>query len=265
MINDFSEKALQALNGCYVYALIDPRNNQVFYIGKGSNDRVFNHELESRAYNLDKAKLNTIREIEQKGLAVKKLIINWGLTEAEAIASEASLINLLNYVSRDKLTNIVSGHHVHEGLTVEEFERNYGAKCLTMADIKHNILVIKINKLYKRGMTEKELYEAVRGFWRASIENIKYNKIEYVFGVYNQLVVAVYKPDEWHYVYEMIDPPRLDELENGAYEKVKNRIYFISKNYDRIDENQQFYLHKSIAELKVNQSAQNPITYLLKN
>ena len=34
-INEFSEKALSALNGFYVYALIDPRSNDVFYIGKG--------------------------------------------------------------------------------------------------------------------------------------------------------------------------------------------------------------------------------------
>ena len=29
-----------------------------------------------------------------------------------------------------------------------------------------------------------------------------------------------------------------------------------------MDENEQFYLEKSIAGLKLNQSAQNPITYL---
>ena len=34
-MNFFSEKALQSLNGYYVYALIDPRNDNVFYIGKG--------------------------------------------------------------------------------------------------------------------------------------------------------------------------------------------------------------------------------------
>ena len=42
-LNGFSEKALDALNGFYVYALIDPRNEKVFYIGKGTGNRVFSH------------------------------------------------------------------------------------------------------------------------------------------------------------------------------------------------------------------------------
>lgn len=54
----FSEKALDHLNGFYVYALIDPRNNQVFYIGKGTGNRVFSHEIESgKSPRSEKAKL----------------------------------------------------------------------------------------------------------------------------------------------------------------------------------------------------------------
>lgn len=263
-MKNFSEKALQSLNGYYVYALIDPRTDKVFYIGKGIGDRVFNHEIESNnSPDSEKIKLQTISSIEKAGLNIERVIVNWGLTESEAFAAEASLINLLNFISEIKLSNIVAGHHVHESLTVEEFELRYGAELLKEEDIKHNILVIKINRLFHWDMTPKELYDATRGNWIVSISRVR-REIDYVFAVYNQLIVAVYKPDEWHYVREMIDVPRPHEFKNGIDENIAARVYFISKNYETLDESQQFYLHKSIAGLKVNQSAQNPVTYLMQ-
>ena len=263
MIKNFSEKASQALNGYYVYALIDPRTDKVFYIGKGIGDRVFNHEIENnKSPDSEKIKLQTISSIEKAGFNVKKVIVNWGLTESEAFAAEASLINLLNFTSDIKLSNIVAGHHVHESLTVEDFELRFGAEHLKEEDIKHNILVIKINRLFHWNMTQKELYDATRGNWKVSISRVR-REIDYVFAVYNQLVVAVYKPDEWHYVRDMIDVPRPHEFKNGIDKNSAARVYFISKNHESLDESQQFYLHKSIAELKVNQSAQNPVTYLI--
>lgn len=262
----FSEKTLQSLNGYYVYALIDPRDDKVFYIGKGIDNRVFSHEIESgKSPDSEKKKLQTINAIENCGLQVKRILIHWGLTEDEAFAAEAALINFLNFTDSLQLTNAVAGHHVHESLSVEDFETLYGAEPLSEADIKHNILVIKINKRYRRNMTAFELYEAVRGIWKASMNSIKRRNIEYVFGVYNQLIVAVYKPDEWHYVHEMVNVPRPEELDKETLAKAKDRIYFICNDYAAMDVNQCFYLHKSISELKVNQSAQNPITYLKPN
>ena len=31
--------------GSYVYALVDPNNKEIFYIGKGKENRVFQHPL----------------------------------------------------------------------------------------------------------------------------------------------------------------------------------------------------------------------------
>lgn len=259
----FSEKAVEQLNGFYVYALIDPRNNQVFYIGKGIGNRVFSHEIESgKSPKSEKAKLKRIQEIEAAGFDVKRIIVNWSMTESEAFAAEAALINMLSFLSADMLTNAVAGHHVHEAMTVEDFDLLYGAEHLKQEDIQHSIMVIKINKLYRKGMNPKELYDIVRGNWRASMVSIQKRNVEYVFGVYNQLIVAVYKPDEWHYVHDRIDVPQIDDLDEETLERGKDRVYFVCQDYEHLDKNQQFYLHKSIADLKVNQSSQNPITYL---
>lgn len=258
----FSEKSLLSLGEFYVYGLIDPRNNQIFYIGKGSGNRVFEHEREelgsSESENL---KLKTIAEIKAIGLDVHKIIINSNLTESEAFAAEASLINAFNYIGDVKLTNIVAGHHSFEALSVEEYENLYGAVELNEGDIKHRILVIKINRLYQRDMDRKALYDSVRGVWRASIEKVK--TIDYVFGVYNSLIVAVYKPTEWFICKEAQD--RLPRQDIVLTPKTEHRIFFVDEGYEHnlpMDENEQFYYGKSIANLKLNHSAKNPITYL---
>lgn len=138
----------------------------------------------------------------------------------------------------------------------------YGAEALQQRDVQHSIMVIKINKLYRKGMSSKELYNTVRGIWRASMMSIQQRKIEYVFGVYNQLIIAVYKPDEWHYVHEGIDVPQIEDLDQEMLKRFKDRVYFICHDYANMDKNQEFYLHKSITELKISHSSQNPVSYL---
>ena len=232
----FSEKSLLSLGDYYVYGLIDPRSKQIFYIGKGTKNRVFEHEKESLGSpDSEKLKLKTIADIKNAGFEVEKIIINSNLTEEGAFAAEA--------------------------LSVDEYERINGAAPLEEKDIRHKILVIKINRLYQRGMDEKVLYDAVRGVWRASKEKVR--TVEYVFGVYNSLIVAVYKPSEWFVCKEEKD--RLPRQDIVLTPKTENRVFFVDERYEQgflLDENESFYIGKSIARLKLNQSAQNPITYL---
>jgi hypothetical protein len=110
-MDKFSEKSLLALGEYYVYGLIDPRNKKIFYIGKGTGQRVFEHEKESLGNpDSEKLKLKTIAEINTTGLEVEKIIINCNLTESETFAAEAALINVFNYIDDIGLTNIVAGH-----------------------------------------------------------------------------------------------------------------------------------------------------------
>ena len=256
-MNKFSEKTIQALGEYYVYALIDSRVNQIFYIGKGSGNRVFEHEEEdiNNPYS-NKEKLNKIREIKEAGYEVGKIIINDHLTEDEAYAAEASLINAFNYIST--LTNIVSGHHTTEALTVEEYERINGAAELKETDIKHSILVIRINKLYRSNMSETELYNAIRGIWKLSYKKVK--DIQYVFGVYNSLIVGLYKPTEWFICKEDKDQlPRKDIILTKENE---DRLFFRDEYFEKGILIQNNYLGKSINGLNIKQGAQNPVTYL---
>ena len=73
----------------------------------------------------------------------------------------------------------------------------------------------------------------------------------------------MYKPSEWFVCKEAKDKlPRQDIV---LTPKTENRLFFVNERYEQgfsLDENESFYIGKSIARLKLNQSAQNPITYL---
>ena len=118
-------------------------------------------------------------------------------------------------------------------------------------------MVIKINQIYQRGMDEKIHYNSVRGIWQASKD------VEYVFGVYNSLIVSVFKPSRWYVCKDA--PYKFPRKDIALTPKLENRLFFEDENFEKgllMDDNEQFYLGKSIAGLKVDQSAQNPITYL---
>ncbi|MBD9055976.1 MAG: GIY-YIG nuclease family protein [Eubacterium ventriosum] len=56
-----------------MYGLIDPRTKQIFYIGKGTKNRVFEHEKESLVSpDSEKLKLKTIAEIKNAGLKLNQ-------------------------------------------------------------------------------------------------------------------------------------------------------------------------------------------------
>ena len=77
------------------------------------------------------------------------------------------------------------------------------------------------------------------------------------------MIVAVYKPSEWLVCKEAKD--RLPRQDIVLTPKTENGLFFVDERYEQglpLDENEEFYLGKSRAGLKLNQSAQNPITYL---
>ena len=72
----------------YVYRLIDPRNGETFYVGKGLGNRIFQHakgelKLRSRENGLLDYKLHRIRDIRSAGLEVGYVIHRHGIEDQE--------------------------------------------------------------------------------------------------------------------------------------------------------------------------------------
>jgi len=181
--------------GAYVYRLIDPRNNETFYVGKGRGNRVFQHALEAdvkvdQSQDLMSPKLDLIREIKGEGKTVEYVIHRHGLTDEVAFEVEAALID-----AYPKLSNAVSGRHASvKGLaTVDEILYRYNLPPFKVSP-GHRLLLITINKL--RGRRDKKvIHDLIRYAW--PLTESRARRVDYVLAADRGVVVGAFKPDRW--------------------------------------------------------------------
>ena len=125
---------------------------------------------------------------------------------------------------------------------------------LTLEDIRENIVIIKINKSYRVGMSENELYDVTRGCWKRKIASVE--KADYALAVVNGIVKEVYQIDEWlpaeNVVRETI--PYNETTDAG-------RIVFRGRAAD--EEIRKKYLNQSVIGLFKRGDA-NPVKVILK-
>ena len=188
--------------GAYVYALVDPRSDKVFYVGKGNGNRVFDHCNFALKEDQESLKLNLIREIIEEGLDVKHYIIRHKLSDAEALIVESVLIDFLTYPefnNESMLTNIVSGHHQWDrGIkTVGEIEAIYDCKQIS-PDPKDHMLLVSLNKTYdlaRKRNDDIDLYEITRRAW--IVAKYKAKQVNYVLGIHRGIVRSVIKVKDY--------------------------------------------------------------------
>lgn len=111
----------------YVYVLIDPLDETVFYVGKGKGERALNHvaevkQLIAKRGTLESAKHRRIREILDRDSEPKAMVVARFDDEKQAHAVESVLINFV-YDYEKSLTNSVRGHGA-------EFVRRFGDRRL---------------------------------------------------------------------------------------------------------------------------------------
>lgn len=202
----FKSSIVDAL-GSYVYCLVDPRDNRIFYVGKGSGNRVFEHVKEALFECGDTPKRGRIREIEKCGLHVRCYIVRHRLSEEEAYLVESVLIDMLTFRDfnlESTLTNIQAGHHQwDEGIKrVEEINAMYDCAPLERVG-DDRLLLVNLNKSYsgkakERIYQRKNDYERTRKYWKVNIERAE--SVDYVLGVYKGVVRTVYRPVRWERV-----------------------------------------------------------------
>lgn len=236
--DSFPPAVIEAL-GYYVYLLRDPDTDEVFYVGKGIGNRIFAHIQDSLSDKTDNLKLDRIRSIYNQGKQVKHTIHRHGLTEKEAFEVEAALIDIVGLAD---LTNKVSGHHSHDRgpMTIPDVIASYDAREI---EIKEPSIIIVINQLYQRGMSQDELFRVTSGNW---VIGKRREKAQYAFAVANSLVRQVYRIENWYLV-------------TDSHAKTRERWRF--EGHIAEEEKLQSYVNGSIRRY-ITQGAQNPIKYV---
>lgn len=225
----------------YVYRLIDPRNGETFYVGKGHGDRVFAHihqqlpDVEDDQMN---NKLKRIEEIRMAGFEVAHVIHRHGMDEKTAFEVEAALMD-----AYPGLTNIAAGHGSDYGaMHAVEVIRKYEAP---PAVFQHRAILISVN----RSLGDRSLYEATRYAWKVSLPKVR--RAEVVLPTRLGLIVGAFTPLRWLEANEENFPDR--EARPGRYGFVGN---------EAPAEVRQLYVGKRVPEQYRKPGSANPIRYV---
>jgi hypothetical protein len=224
----------------YVYRLIDPRNGETFYVGKGRGNRVFSHiRAEQNLEDDDIAnKIKRIRGIRLAGFEVAHVIHRHGLDDKTAIEVEAALID-----AYPGLTNIVggAGSNDYGAMHAKEIIDRYYAE---PAKFQHKALLISVN----RSAAERSLYEATRFAWK--VNRSKAKQADVVLATMQGLIVGAFVADDWLDATEANFPGREDS---------PGRLGFVGK--DASDKIKRLYVGKRVPDEYRKRGAANPIKY----
>jgi len=223
----------------YVYRLIDPRNGETFYVGKGHGNRVFAHVRDELGREGDALgdKLDRIREIRLAGFEVAHVIHRHGLDDRTAFEVEAALIDA--YPGN---LGLQDGHeHDRGAMHAREILARYAAE---PAEFAHRALLISI----PRSSTKRSLYDATRFAWK--LDPRKAERAEVVLATAQGLIREAFVAKAWHEATAANFP----ELGNSP-----GRWGFVGRPAPR--EMRDRYVGKRVPDVYRKRGAANPIRY----
>ncbi|MEI4486690.1 hypothetical protein V8J36_10855 [Frigidibacter sp. MR17.14] len=205
MVESFSAGVSEKLQ-YYVYRLIDPRNGETFYVGKGRGNRIFQHLNATKAVDVTSGspleidgeeapdddaslKVRRLNEIRKANLNVVHIIHRHGIADQKtAYEVEAALIDAYS-----GLSNISAGHHSNDRgpMHAQEIEDKYALPEVVFSNEK--LILINVNSFDHN--SPQELLNRVRYAWRVSRSRASH--AEYVLAVIHGIVCGAFVAEEW--------------------------------------------------------------------
>ncbi|MEV7825903.1 LEM-3-like GIY-YIG domain-containing protein [Microbacterium enclense] len=184
-----------AVIGFYVYALRDPRDVRVFYVGKGVGDRINAHAREAGADpEGERAKLRTINDIESDGRELDLLFLRTGLDEQTALTVEQAVIDAFA-ADGHPLTNLVRGHHSGQHGLASLPAVIARHRALPCPPIPGPLIMVKIQRGWHADSTPGDIYDMTRGHWK--IAGWVRERARYCLGVAHGIVRGAYRIEGW--------------------------------------------------------------------
>lgn len=181
--------------GGYVYALKDPRDNKIFYVGQGSSNRLFDHFGEAEglingreAYTSKKAR---IIDIWSAGESVEWSILAHQLAPESLDHVESAIINALQISQNGDCLNAVSGPN--SSFLSSGDVKALGAKFVNSELRVERLFIFPIHNALSS--SPDSVYQATRASWKI---HDKFKSLEsYAVGVKNGISIGSFKIDEW--------------------------------------------------------------------
>jgi len=238
MVIEYSKKSISELKN-YVYALMNPETNKIFYIGRGKGNRGMQHLLNKKNKNSERQK--EIDAIREKNLEPKLEILRYGMSTNEAKLVEATIIDTIGL---SNLTNEIRGEDISHGrANWVDLNIQLGGKPLEIENIKEGVILFFCHKAFPY----YNIYDSTRQFWKISEKkiNLKINgkrHYKYAFGMRGNTVIEVFNILEWY----------------PAGTTVSSRIF-------QSDNNKRWEFTGSYADDKIRKLYRNRLLYKSKN
>ncbi|KAF0969424.1 hypothetical protein BPODLACK_02216 [Gordonia sp. YY1] len=199
---------VQSVLGVYVFALVDPRDASVFYVGAGRGNRVHHHaraalagvtpdagEMVGDADSPDirSATEERIRDIDADGFGVEHWIVRHGDDVVDSPEELASYVQQFTVEFADLARLPLTNSAPNGAISLEEMVLRHAAPLAP--PLPEPCVLIKVDDSARPGAGAEQIYEGARSGWRAGPHRTVPDLPVLVFA--DDIVRAVHRVDYW--------------------------------------------------------------------